>query len=106
MAFALLVLRALDCVEVVDMRVATDAGSKHMATVAEPDLSAILYRDVVILHDAVTEDIHQEKFVTNSSHNMEATRMDRHSSSVFTDRSLVANFILAFSVVPNHNVGS
>ena len=49
MAFALLVLRALDCVEVVHVSVGAHAGSEHVSTIAEADFTAIFHGDAVVL---------------------------------------------------------
>ncbi len=86
------------------MSVASDSSGKHMTSVTESNLSAILQGDACIVLNAVTQNIHQQKFVTDCCNNMESTRVECHRGCVFSNRGLVANFEFAFSIVPDHDV--
>ncbi len=106
MTFTLLVCWALDRIEVVHMSHTSDSSGKHMTSVTESDLSAILQGDACIVLNTVTQNIHQQKFVTDCCNNMESTRMECNRCRFFSNRSLVANLIFAFLIVPDHDVGS
>ena len=105
MTFADLILWAIKRVEVVDVRDGTAASSEHVTTVAKSDLTAVLERDRVVVHDRVREHVHQKNLVSDCRHNMEPTRMESHSCRSFADGALPSDFELRVVLIaPNHDV--
>ena len=104
MTLALHVGGTLCCVEVVDVGVLTDASSKHMTTVTEANLTAVLQRDTVILLNRVREDVHHHDLITNGCQDVESTRMESHSRSFFTNGGLKCQFELLLSPIPDADV--
>ena len=83
-----LVRRALNCVEVVDVRVGAYTCRKHVTTVAETNLFDTLHLEAVVLSDRAGQHVHHQHFVSDGSQNVETARMESNCSAIFADWSL------------------
>ena len=75
-----------------------------MSSIAKSELDAVLGYKVVIFLDRAGKDIHHEDFVTNSGKHVETTRMEGHSSGVFSNRGVVGHLELSIGPVPDDDV--
>lgn len=104
-ALALKVGWVFQSVEVEDVGVGVCTGGEKVASIAEPDLAAIFELELMVLFDCAGEHIHHGDFVVaESRQNVEATGVERHSVSLFSDRTLETHFKLFLEVVPDADV--
>lgn len=105
MTLALHVRRVLQRVEVEDVGVRVGSSSEEMTSIAEPDLSAVLEGEGVVLVKLGGQDVvHADLVVAKGNDDVEATWVEGHSFARFAMLALLAHFELALSVVPQADV--
>ena len=104
-ALQALVGRAVERVEIVDVRVDFPTDCEHVTTVAEAHLFAVFERDVLVFVYPVGQHVEEEEFVTHAGQDVETAGVESHVRGDLTWGKRMRHEEPLLTIVPQHDAG-